>query len=56
MTPCMGGWCRKRVQCAHYTATNGEPVERLCAPGLDEPLRVIPIAHARISDPEKAAA
>jgi hypothetical protein len=46
MTPCMGGWCRKRAQCLHYTASVGEPVERLCKPGLDEPVRIIPIKAA----------
>lgn len=43
MTPCMGGWCRKRAMCLHYTATAGEPVERLCAPGADHPARIIKI-------------
>ena len=56
MTPCMGGWCRKRAQCEHYTATAGEPVERLCAPGLDEPVRVIHPAPTRVLTTEKAAA
>lgn len=54
MTPCMGGWCRKRAGCLHYVAADGEPVERLCAPGLDEPVRVIHPAPARNSTPEKA--
>lgn len=37
---CMGGFCRKREQCAHYSAppiAGRAPVERLCPPGKDEP-------------------
>ena len=45
---CMGGFCQKRQQCAHYFAPGlqgREPIERLCAPGHDEPepIRVIPV-------------
>ena len=39
---CMGGWCRRRESCAHYSAppTPGlNAAERLCEPGRDEPLR-----------------
>lgn len=33
---CMGGWCRRREDCARYHAQNREaPVERLCEPGQD---------------------
>jgi hypothetical protein len=49
VTPCMGGWCRKRAACDHYTAPDGEPVERLCAPGMDEPVRIIPIKEQKDS-------
>jgi hypothetical protein len=37
---CMGGWCKKREQCAHYWAAPlrmRAPVERLCEPGHDDP-------------------
>lgn len=34
---CMGGWCRKREQCADYHDRKGFPVERFCEPGKDEP-------------------
>lgn len=39
---CMGGWCRKRQACAHHhapTHPDMPPVERLCAKGIDEPVR-----------------
>lgn len=39
---CMGGWCRVRDRCEHYTAPRLpglEPCERLCETGRDEPLR-----------------
>jgi hypothetical protein len=37
---CMGGWCKKREQCAHYWAPkikNRAPIDRLCGKGVDEP-------------------
>ena len=42
---CMGGWCDRRETCAHFNAPpNGRPpVERLCAPGKDEPYPFIVI-------------
>lgn len=39
---CMGGWCRLRDRCEHYTARPApglDPSERLCEPGHDEPRR-----------------
>jgi hypothetical protein len=32
---CMGGWCSRRLSCAHHQAVwrRGEPAERLCRPG-----------------------
>lgn len=41
ITQCMGGWCHKRNQCIHFSAPdNGDdPEERLCAAGMDEPVR-----------------
>lgn len=33
MKQCMGGWCHRRVTCAHYHAPNQDgitPAERLC--------------------------
>ena len=38
--PCMGGWCRRRDECAHYIGPHAhglKPAERLCAPGFDDP-------------------
>lgn len=35
MIACMGGWCTKRDQCAHYYAEGSEPAERLCLRGAD---------------------
>ena len=33
---CLGGWCRKRDNCANYNASDRrEPSERLCIPGED---------------------
>ena len=47
LTPCMGGWCRQRAACLHYTPGSArEPVERLCAAGIDEPLRAAPLRPA----------
>ncbi len=37
---CMGGWCRVRERCMHYSAFpkgQREPAERLCPKGSDEP-------------------
>jgi hypothetical protein len=35
-SPCMGGWCRIRQSCPHYThADEREPDERICEPGKD---------------------
>jgi hypothetical protein len=42
LVQCMGGWCVQREKCAHYLAPRvpgHDPIERLCAPSLDEPLR-----------------
>ncbi len=37
LTPCMGGWCRIREQCPHYTEAKRGPddADRLCLPGQD---------------------
>lgn len=36
MTPCMGGWCKKRDKCPHHKAESDEdPAERLCVPSSD---------------------
>jgi hypothetical protein len=43
LVPCMGGWCRSRNACAHHyaqTLPDRDPVERLCAKGVDEPAPV----------------
>lgn len=34
---CMGGWCRIRSRCAHYTAAAraADDADRLCVPGHD---------------------
>jgi hypothetical protein len=40
IVPCMGGWCRQRERCQHYSASRlaqREPAERLCPKGSDEP-------------------
>ena len=47
--PCMGGWCPRREQCAHYHSTaQMYPAERLCPKDSEypEPMRVIPIKEA----------
>ena len=39
---CMGGWCRSRESCAHYTAPEipgRPPAERLCERGKEQPVR-----------------
>jgi hypothetical protein len=48
LVQCMGGWCNRRDVCQHYWSPGlpgRQPVERLCAPGQDEPepIRVIPV-------------
>lgn len=38
--PCMGGWCKRRDECAHHVGDpvpGLKPAERLCAPGFDDP-------------------
>ena len=41
---CLGGWCRKRNQCANYRAEDRrEPAERLCVPGADGVGRDVPV-------------
>jgi hypothetical protein len=33
---CLGGWCRRRQNCANYHADDrSDPAERLCEPGHD---------------------
>lgn len=32
---CMGGWCNRRENCAHYGPLDKEPSERLCKGGID---------------------
>lgn len=34
---CMGGWCRKRDECAHYHSRSRVRSERLCERGKDTP-------------------
>lgn len=34
---CMGGWCRKRDECAHYHSRSRIRSERLCERGKDTP-------------------
>jgi len=43
---CMGGWCRRRDECADYHATYRALVaERLCPPGEDKPERPVRIVR-----------
>lgn len=35
---CMGGWCNKRQECAHYWSKSTARSERLCERGKDEPM------------------
>lgn len=37
MIACMGGWCRQREKCAHYTAPSRVISERLCDKAKEEP-------------------
>lgn len=46
-TPCMGGWCRIRTRCGHYTEAvrTADDADRLCMPGhdgvgVDAPVRI----------------
>lgn len=35
---CLGGWCRKRDECAHYWAPTSRSIsERLCPKGIEDP-------------------
>lgn len=34
---CMGGWCEKRLECAHYWSRSVAVSERLCERGNDRP-------------------
>jgi hypothetical protein len=47
MIQCMGGWCAKRSECAHYWAAPSRAIsERLCDKAREEPepmRRPIPI-------------
>lgn len=46
---CMGGWCRLRDRCEHYTARPAPglvPSERLCEAGHDDPVRATRAAEA----------
>lgn len=48
LTPCMGGFCLKRQDCAHYHANpwRQQPAERLCGRGKDDPEPMRPaVAH-----------
>lgn len=38
MTPCMGGWCKRRDQCPHYRdgdPSAQDPADRICERGND---------------------
>lgn len=48
LTPCMGGWCRKREHCSHYhSPLRTRPAERLCLPGEDGIGAIRPIVMHR---------
>jgi hypothetical protein len=41
---CMGGWCKKREQCAHFWARRmnyRKPVDRLCGKFVEEPEPIV---------------